>query len=642
MKKTNKKWLVIALIAILVIAAAGVACWFVLRDDAAPVDNQGATEAKSEYNTLYSGEVTSLNYLTTSTTSEFALAANVIDTLVEYDKFGQVQPSLAESWVNSDDGLTWTFTLRKGVKWVDGSGKEVAEVTAHDFVAAAKYILNAQNASGTANILYGVIEGAKAYYQGTATPKEGEAAAPVMDWDTVGIKAIDDYTLQYTLTTPTPYFLSMTTYVCFMPVNENFLNTKGAEFGLATGNDTLLYCGAYYLSEFKPQEIRVLSKNTLGWDAANVHIDRIVYKYNKEASNISANAYLNGEVDSASIDNDVAAEWLADPTKADYIRPVRQTSFYTYFYSFNFNPGKGLAAEYQPENWAKAVASENFRQSIYAAFDRVKAMTITDPDNAEELIYNTITPPYFVNSNGVDYVNMGELAAITSLGASTYNPEAALNYKAAAMEELKDTVTFPVLIYMPYNTSSSGWAEESQLVEQQLEELLGTDYIDVIIEGYPSSGFLNATRRAGNYCLMKTNWGPDYADPQTYTDIFREDDKYNYTYLAFHEDLKDLSAEYYTLVNAAHAITEDIEARYLAYAKAEAFLINHALTIPFGVGSGGYTASRIDPFTQQYAPFGISNERYKGSVLLDTPMSTVMYYDAMDKWETERDALGAN
>lgn len=599
-----------------------------------------AMAEETEYNTLYSGEVTSLNYLTTSTTSEFALAANVIDTLVEYDNFGQVQPSLAESWDNTNGGLTWTFKLRQGVKWVDGNGQPVADVTAHDFVSAAKYILNAQNASGTANILYGVVEGAKAYYQGTATPKEGEAPAPVMDWETVGIKAVDDYTLEYTLITPTPYFLSMTTYVCFMPVYEAFLNEKGAEFGLATGNDTLLYCGAYYLSEFKPQERRVLSKNTANWDAENVTIETVEYKYNKEASNISATLYLEGEVDSASIDNEIAAQWLSDPAKADYIRPVRQTSFYTYFYSFNFDPHKGLADEYQPDNWKNAVANENFRQSIFAGLDRVKAMTITDPDNAEELIFNSITPPNFVTSNGVDYVNMGALADITALGADTFDADAALAFKAAAVEELKDTVTFPVLIYMPYNTSVSGWAEESQIVEQQLEALLGTDYIDVIIEGYPSSGFLNSTRRAGNYCLMKTNWGPDYADPQTYTEIFKAESN-SYQFLTAHEGIKDLADEYYVLVEKAHAITDDIEARYLAYAAAEAFLIEHAMTIPFGVGSGGYTASRIDPFTQQYAPFGISNERYKGSVLLETPMSTDMYYDAYDLWLEEREALNA-
>ena len=634
MKKNSKKWLIIAVAVLVVAAAAFAGYWFLLRDGA----KKPGWVAKNEYSTLYSGEVTSLNYLTTSTTNEFALAANVIDTLVEYDEFGQVKPSLAESWVNSPDGLTWTFKIRPGVKWVDGNGKEVAEVTANDFVAAAKYILDAKNASGTANILYDVIVGAKAYYKGTSTPKEGEAPAPVMDFETVGIKALDKYTLEYTLVTPTPYFLSMTTYVTFMPVYEPFLTEKGAQFGLATGNDTLLYCGAYYLSEFKPQEKRVLTKNALGWDVANVHIEKVSYKYNKESSTISSTLYLQGEVDSASIDNDVAAQWLADPVKADYIRPVRQTSFYSYFYSFNFNPHKGLDAKYQPDNWEKAVTSENFRQSIFAGLDRVKAMTITDPDNAAELIFNSITPPNFVTYQGTDYVNMGELAGITAKGGATFNAEEALKYKAAAIEELKDTVTFPVLVYMPYNTSVGGWAEESQIVEQQLEDLLGKDYIDVIIEGYPSSGFLNATRRAGNYCIMKTNWGPDYADPQTYTEIFKSEGN-SYQFIVDHAGIKNLTDEYYKLVNAAHAITDDIQARYLAYAKAEAFLINHALTIPFGTGNGGYTASRIDPFTQQFAPFGISNERYKGSKLLDKPMSTVMYYDAYDKWLEAREAL---
>ena len=267
-------------------------------------------------------------------------------------------------------------------------------------------------------------------------------------------------------------------------------------------------------------------------------------------------------------------------------------------------------------------------------------MTITDPDNAEELIFNSITPPNFVTYEGTDFVNMGALAAITEKGAGLYDVDAAKAFKAAAMEELKDTVTFPVLVYMPYNTGVSGWTEESQLVEQRLEDTLGTDYIDVIIDGYPSSGFLNATRRAGNYCLMKTNWGPDYADPQTYTDIFRANNN-SYLFLRDHEGVKEVADGYYALVEAAHAITDDLQARYLAYAEAEAYLINHALVIPFGPGSGGYTASRIDPFSQQYAPFGISNERYKGSVLLDAPMSTDMYYDAYDQWLEDREALSA-
>ena len=138
-----------------------------------------AMAENSAYRTLYSGEITSLNYLTTATTNEFALAANVIDTLVEYDKYGQVQPSLAESWEYDAENLTYTFNIRKGAKWVKADGSVYADVTAHDFVTAAKYILDAANASSTANIFYSVIEGAEAYYLGTSEPEEGKEPYPV-------------------------------------------------------------------------------------------------------------------------------------------------------------------------------------------------------------------------------------------------------------------------------------------------------------------------------------------------------------------------------------------------------------------------------------------------------------------------------
>ena len=595
-----------------------------------------ALAEETVYTTLYSGEISSLNYLTTSTTSEFAVAANVIDTLVEYDCYGQMQPSLALEWEPSPDELTWTFKLREDATWVDAEGNMVAKVTAHDFVSSAKYILDAKNASSTAEVLYGVIKGAMEYYEGT---KVGADPSLAMDWDTVGIKALDDYTLQYTLKTPTPYFLSMTTYVCFMPVYGPFLEAKGDEFGLATGTDTLLYCGAYVLSEFEPQQRRVLVKNESNWDAENVTIDRIVSKYNKEAKAISADLYLEGAVDSASIDNAVAADWLADPVKADYIRPVRQTSFYTYFYSFNFDPQFDEA--YEPENWKKVVVNENFRKSIYYGLDRVKAMLVTDPDNASELVFNSFTPPNFVTLSGVDYVNIGALAEITALGTDTYNPDAALAYRDAAITELTAAgATFPVKILMPYNPNVNGNDQECQVVEQQLEELLGTDYIDIIIEAGPSQSFITNVRRSGKYALLKTNFGPDYADPLTYLDPFKVGNKYQF--IDKNEDMTEFTTEMYAMIDAAKSVTSDIQARYEAFTEVEAFIVNHAIAIPFGYGSGGYTASRIDPFTQQFASYGISQERYKGAVMLDTPMNTDQYYDAYDKWLTEREALNAD
>ena len=579
----------------------------------------------SVYTALYSGEVTTLNYLITTTTNDFALSANLIDTLVEYDRYGQVKPSLAESWTTSEDGLTWSFTLRKDATWVDAAQNVVANVTANDFISAAQYILNANNASSSANILYDNIVGAKAYYDGETD-----------DFATVGIKAVDDYTIEYTLLKPTPYFLSMVDYVCFMPVYGPFLAEQGENFGLATGNDTILYCGAYVLGEFAPQERRVLVKNEKNWDAANVTIDKLSFTYNKEAATISPELYLRGEIDSASIDQAIATEWLADPEKADFIRPSRPSSFYSYFYAFNFDPQ--FDAAYEPENWGKAVINENFRKSIYYGLDRLKAKMVVDAENAEALLFNSITPTNFVYYNGTDFVNMGALADITALGVDTFQADKAIEYRDLAIAELTEAgVTFPIKVLLPYNPSSSGWDEECQVVEQQLEELFGADYIDVIVEAGPSSGFLAAVRRSGNYALIKANWGPDYSDPQTFTDPFVEGNSYQFAYK--NANMDEVMQGYYDLVEKAKAITDDIEARYLAFADVEAYLIDHAIVVPFGFSSGGYTASRIDPFTMPYTSAGISIERYKGAVLLDAPMNTDQYYDALDQWTEEREAL---
>ena len=598
-----------------------------------------AMAQENAYRVLYSGEVSSLNYLTTATTNEFAVAANVIDTLVEYDNLGQVKPSLAESWEVSEDGLTWTFKIRQGAKWVDGNAQPVADVTANDFVDAAKYVLDAANASATANILYSVIEGAEAYFAGTSTPKEGETPAPKTEWETVGIKALDDYTLQYTLTNPVPYFLSMTTYVCFMPVYGPFLAEKGAEFGLATGNDTLLYNGAYYISEFKPQESRIYTKNPTNWDAEHVYIEQINMAYNKEAVTVSSDMYRRGELDSASIDNQIAREWLMNPETADLIRPVRQTGFYTHFYAYNFKPE--FDAVYEPENWKIAVNNENFRKSIFYGFDRVKLTLVGEPDNPESIMHYGITPPNFVDYNGLDYVKMGDMASWTELGKGAFDEPKAKEFAAKAKEELAAAgATFPVKVLTVYHPSYNTWADQAQVLEQQLEALLGEDFIDIIVEAGPAQNFLSEVRRSGKYALMDCNWGPDYADPETFTDPFKRGGNYNFPEFTtdVDENGKNKYDVYEAMVAEAKAITGDIEARYLAFAKAEAYLIEHAFVLPVGYtyAGGGYTASRLDPFEGQYAPFGISIDRYKGQHLLEKPMNTDQYFDAQDKWEADR------
>ncbi len=578
----------------------------------------GAAPKSEDYYSVYSGELTSLNYLVVSTENEQAVAANVIDGLVEYDKYGVLVPSLATDWSNSSDGLKWTFNIRKGVKWVDNTGREYAEVTAQDWVDAAKYIFDKKNASLTADVAYSVIKNGKAYFEGKIT-----------DFSQVGVRAIDKYTLEYTLEKPVPYFLSMLTYVCFLPVNGQFLAEKGARFG--TDNKTLLYNGAYIIQSFEPQVGRTLVRNEKYWDKDHVYIKRLIFKYNKEAGTLSPELFLRGQISDATIPSSLIDSWMKDPAKRAIVRPA-ETTMYTYFYAFNFNPT--FDAQYEPDNWKIAVNNKNFRKSIFHALDKRAAMLTSEPYAPERRLHNTITPRNFVNAGGKDYVDMAELAQYAK--TDSFNKSLALDYKAKAKAELAGKAKFPVKIMMPYNAGMSDWTNRAQVVEQQLESLLGTDYIDVIPVGFPATGFLGATRRKGNYAMQECNWGPDYADPETYTDPFVAGSNYNWPEMAVGYMQSNGKTVYENMVNQAKAEVVNIAKRYELFAKAEAYFIGEAFVIPYAIGGGGFIASKLEPFSYPFAPFGMSILKYKGQTVLPKPLSTEEYNKLKAKWEAER------
>ncbi len=586
-----------------------------------PVDSGTVEEGiatTQEYSSVYSGEVTTLNYLITASTNEFAVAANLVDTLIDYDRYGVVQPALATRWKISDDSLVWTFKLREGVKWVTHDGKEYAEVVAQDFVDAMKYIFDSKNDSLTANIAYSVIKNGEKFYNGEVT-----------DFEQVGVKAIDKYTLEYTLERPTPYFLSMLTYVCFFPANGQFLTEVGDKFG--TDNTNLLYNGAYIMESFEPQTRRVLVANENYWDKDNIFIKKLNYTYNKEASTLAPELFLRGEIDYADIPSTVLDEWMKDPEKKEKVRPNR-TSFYSYFYAFNFDPK--FAAEYEPENWKIAVNNVNFRKSLFHALDRKAAMLTEEPYDSEKRISNTITPKNLVDLDGVDYTQLGGLAEFAN--TDSHNKDLALEFKEKALAELEGKATFPVKVLMPYNTSLTEWANRAQVIEQQLENLLGTDYIDIIIDPKPPTGFLKEVRRAGNYAFLECNWGPDYADPETYTDPFGPDGTYNWPHLAEGYGESNGKNKYENMVDEAKAEVIDIDKRYKLFAEAEAFFIDQAFVIPYSVGGGGYAASRLNPFESPYSPFGVSGERFKGQRIMEKPMNSEQFSQGLVKWEKER------
>ena len=597
-------------------------CAAVLAAAALPM--QSAPRKSGDYFEVYANELTTMNYLISGSENEHIMFANMIDNLVEYDQYGILRPSLALSWSPSSDGLVWTFKLRPGVKWVTSDGKEYGEVTAQDWVDSAKYILTKANASQTADVLTGVLKNSDKYFKGQIT-----------DFAQVGVKAKDKYTLEYTLEKNVPYFLSMLTYVSFMPVNGKFLADSGAKFG--TSNKYVLGNGAYIMSEFEPQSSRELVKNNRYWDAGNVHIKRLRYKYNKEAGTLAPELFLRGDISEAIIQPAVLDSWMKDPARKQMVHPATATA-YTYFFAFNFNPK--FDAQYEPDNWKVAVNSKAFRKSIFHALDPKAAMMTIDPYSPEHRLQGTLTPKAFSSAGGKDYTTMGPLAAFSKTGS--FDKALALKFKAQAQKELKGKAKFPVKVLMPYNAGQADWANRAQVEEQQLEGILGKDFIDIVPVSFPPTGFLNATRRSGNFALQECNWGPDYADPETYTDPFVTGGTYNKPELAVGYADANGKPKYDNLVDAAKAEATDMTKRLNLFAKAEAFLIGEAFVIPYahGVGarsgSGGYVASKLEPFTSPYAPFGVSTLKFKGQVVMDTAVSPTQYAAMAAAWEKER------
>lgn len=606
----------------------------------------GENGEKTTFRTLYSGEVQTLNYLTTSTTNDYAISANIIDCLVDYDQYGNITPGLAESWESNDDMTEWTFHIRKGVKWVDNNGKEMADVTANDWVAAARYVNDAAHESDN-QYMYdtgAVVHNAQAYYDYTAymlasengtkdTDADGEKLEPVdpVSAEDIGVEAPDDYTLVYKLDAPCSFFTSIVSYTSYMPVSQACLDEYGDSFGL--DNESLWYNGAFVLSTYEPQEKHVLTKNASYWDKDHVYLDEVVSTYNADASSVEANMYKNGEIDYASISADLLDSWLKDDAVKDQVHGSRPDNSFSYFFCFNFDPQ--FDAQYEPDNWKIAVNNENFRKAMMASLDRVKALTVSEPYNPEKLLNNTVTPANFAAAAGKDYTQYDALKDITN--GDSFDAAKAVEYRDKAKEELeKEGCTFPVKVLMPYNPSVTNWDKECQVLEQQMESVLGTDFIDIIVQAGPETGFLSAVRRSGAYAFMKCNWGADYADPQTWAEPFTEGNNYNFWDISEDEETQAIYQEWNDKVTEAEAICTDDEARFNAFAEAEKLLIDHAIIVPFKIDDGGYTASKLNPLEGEFAPYGVALQRYKFQHLGEKSMSMDEFNTALAEWEEAR------
>ena len=633
-----------------------------------------ASAGGSSYTILYDSQPSTLNYLTTSSDLEMQVGANCVDTLVEYDNKGVMKEGLATSWDWDVDTLTWTFHLRDE-NWVDCNGEVVAPVTAQDFVDALKYVLTPDYASSNVDLVTSYIAGADDYYNyyvylananggivdddGTtytvdasgvvtvAGPDGTTTYAPV-DFEDVGVHAVDEHTLTYTLNFDFPGFLSLLSYAPYEPAYGPLLEEFADQF--CTSAETACSCGAFYLAEYTPLENWVMKKNPENYDKDNVYIDTIRYIYNQEELISGPEMVRRGEIDQATISSDILDSWLSDDTTKDMVSMERPETGKSYFYIFNFLPYAhefsnwnvtGVDAQYEPDNWAKAINSTNFRKAFLYAINPSVTLAVTAPEGYDNYKLHTITPPSFcANSKGVDYTECGGLANLSDF----FDEAKAKEYRDAAVEELTAAgVTFPIKIQYPYNPAVVDWDKQCQVFKQQVEGVLndGFDFINIIITQGPSDNFLNAVRRVGAYQLMSYYWGADYSDPETEVYPFYQEAGDRGTCYSFLRtgvedgivtgETADLVMQYMSMVENAKTITEDLDARYDAFADAEAFLIQNALVIPLGMPVPPYIATRLNLWEGQYAPTGLSTNRLKGVHILD-------HYVSMEEYNQNRDA----
>ncbi len=657
------------------------------------------------YRTLYSSEVTTMNYLVSGTTYELVVGANTIDSLVENDPYGNIVPCAAESWESEDETVTlivpavkklndngelelvsertteeangqkWTFHLRAGQYWYDADGNQKDPVTANDYVAAARYVCDSAMDCSNSYLMDGWIVNATERLDYTAAllaepveqgKEEGKDQDIVIDadgviwegkdWDEdkgvyttwveipltnpedLSVEAADDNTLVYHLVKPRPYFPTALQFGTYWPAPAALLAELGENYAL--DNYSMWFNGAYILSTFKPQEKRIYTKNVNNWDAEHIYIESIEQTYNAEASTIAPELFLRGEVDYADISSDIVADWLSDPEKSQMISSSRVTGDYSYFFGFNFEPT--FDAEYEPENWVIAVNNENFRKAVFHGIDRDGYLAAKYPgDDPEIHKINTVTPKGFSVNNGKDFVMYGGLAKYTE--TESFNEQLAVEYRDKAKTELEAAgCKFPIKVPINYNSSSSSWGNATVVLEQQLENLLGADFIDIIVVSYSGNSFLKETRRNGNYALQELNWGADFMDPETWADPFERENSYNFfchdtdTYNVYRdtktEESNALIDQYYALVDVARTKTGDMDERFEAFAAAESFYIDHAIVVPGFISGGSYCATKLNGFEGQYAMMGQSSSRYKGQHLYKTAMSQDMFDAQYNEW----------
>ena len=618
------------------------------------------SSAKGEktFSYVYETDPDSLNYLTTGKAAVANITSNVVDGLMENDRYGNFVPSMAEDWSVSQDGLTYTYKIRKDAKWYTSEGEEYAPVKAQDFVTGLKYA--ADNKSEALYLVQESIKGLDAYVKGE-----------VKDFSEVGIKAIDDQTVQYTLNKPESFWNSKTTMGILAPVNEEFLTSKGSDFAKATDPSSILYNGPFLLKSLVAKSSVEFEKNPNYWDKDNVHIDKVKLSFwDGQDTGKLADTFKDGGFSMARL----------FPTSAGYPeleKEFKDNIVYTPQDSATFLVGTNIdrqsykytskTTDEQKTSTKKALLNKDFRQAIAFGFDRTAyASQVNGESGASKLLRNLFVPPTFVQADGKNFGDLVKEKLVTygdewkdvnldDAQDGLYNPEKAKAEFAKAKTALQaEGVQFPIHLDMPVDQTNTTKVQRVQSLKQSLEATLGTDNVVIDIQQLQKDEVLNVTyfaeTAAGEDWDLSDNvgWSPDYIDPSTYLDIIKPSVGENTkTYLGFDAGTNNTAAKQVGLEDYEKMVVEagnedtDVSKRYDKYADAQAWLTDSALIIPTTSQTGRPMLSKMVPFT---LPFAYSGNKgmseallYKYLDLQDKPVTADEYQKAQDKWKKEKE-----
>ncbi len=575
-------------------------------------------------------ELETFNILHSQLASDFENLCNLTEPLLEVDTYGELSPALAEEWGTEDGGLTWTFKLREGVKWVDVNAQEKADCVSQDFATSLEWVLNFhKNDSANTSMHLEMIQGAEEYYEYTKTLSAEEAQALTAGEgskfrEMVGIETPDDYTVVYHCTTPKPYFDTVATYACLYPMSQAMVDELGVKGVQEMNNETMWYNGCYTMTSYVQGNEKVFTKNPTYWDTECSLFNTVTIKM-VESNDVAFQLYQTGEVDYVDLteSNLKTISGNANNEFYDYLveKPVDK-----YSYQIHFNYSKNKEDGTPDTNWNTAIANENFRKAIYYGLDLTdyyKRVNAVNPMNCENNFYTMKGLIY--TSDGTDYTELvrQEMGLPENNGETMIrlDAEKAEEYKQAAIEELAALgVTFPVGLDYYIASANQVSLDSANVFKQTVSSSLGDDFIVVNIKTYISSA-TTEVYTPKLHSISTNGWGADYGDPQNY--LGQETYGYDNAYYSTSQskindveeteatkDLLDTYKEFTRLVEEADAITDDLDARYQAYAVAEAYMLDHALVIPFYYNPT-WCLTKVDPYSKMNAMFGSQNEKMK-------------------------------